>query len=203
MSIDIKSIVYILVFLVPGFIIESIIRFAKPQIKRDNTFTLLYMIVLSTINYLLSIWYLQFLYTYYIQGQYNKIILPCLSIILIEPIFIGLICILLEGPIDSLLKKIFGTRANANIPSAWDYKFTRLKVGRYVAVKLKNNDIVYGLYNKSSFASTADAKCDLYLQQQFDIDPNGQLHIIDNTDGVYISGDQIVSIEFYVGGDKK
>lgn len=84
----------------------------------------------------------------------------------------------------------------SRVPHAWDYALRRPE-GYYVQVWLKNDQVVAGIYADDSFASTDRDRADLFLQQSWILDGDGDFwQPIPNSAGVWISHDCISRIEF-------
>ncbi len=99
--------------------------------------------------------------------------------------------------IDRLLDRI-GMGYVERMPSAWEYVI-RLKRSAYVRIHLKGQTVpIGGRFTQSSFASTTLKEADLFIQQVWQLDENGDFvrPLLDNW-GAWISHDTISHIEFF------
>jgi hypothetical protein len=87
-------------------------------------------------------------------------------------------------------------------PSGWEHFFLQ---GRwaYVRATLKDGRVVGGWFGPRSFAGYTAETPDLYLEQRMELDPETDWFTgaPDGTLGLYIRADEIVSVEFYDGGE--
>jgi hypothetical protein len=101
------------------------------------------------------------------------------------------------------LLDLLGLAHHFRVVEAWSWQFSRREPA-YVRVRLKDGRTVLGYYGPRSFASFDAAHGDLYLEQQY---RKGDGKIFGPpfgaTSGVWISGTEIVTIEFFRGqGDR-
>ncbi|GAA0733734.1 DUF6338 family protein [Clostridium oceanicum] len=101
-----------------------------------------------------------------------------------------------------IFKKILGLeffqgRIIQPIPKAWDYFFSKGECC-YVLIHLKNSQLIGGLYGGNSFVSAFPYKQDIYLEEVWKIDENGNfLNKIEYTKGVIIDKDSFNYIEIF------
>jgi hypothetical protein len=92
--------------------------------------------------------------------------------------------------------------AEHRTPSAWDY-FFRLEKQALIAVTLRSGEVVAGYYGPKSFAAYSQTKQDLYLEEQWALDPGTYAPTgpIKSSVGTWVPGAEIVQLELYdVGG---
>lgn len=90
-----------------------------------------------------------------------------------------------------------GLRPTHHMPAAWDYAFSRIVQGTYVLVKLQDGTLYAGLMGKHSFASTATAERDLYLEQVWSIEEKGPWKLVKPKRGVLLCGRDIRWVEIF------
>ena len=82
-------------------------------------------------------------------------------------------------------------------PTAWDYKFHKIKKRAYLLVTLKDNSVFAGSISSNSFASSQYAGRDFYLEECYQINKDGDWKKYNNDDGIYFNNDQIKTIQFF------
>ena len=97
-----------------------------------------------------------------------------------------------------------GLTASVRTAEAWNWVFRKQATGVWVRVHLKdeNGKSVLGKFSTESFASSDATLRDIYLEELWLPDDDGWFQAAyGNTQGVWISGDQIASIEFFEGSE--
>ncbi len=94
-----------------------------------------------------------------------------------------------------------GLQMTHHIPTAWDYRFGRSDSGAHVLVTLNDGTEMAGAFFGASFASGDVSERDLYLEQVFEIDDNGNWNTPAKGKGVLITSGKIKFIEFWPGGE--
>ena len=125
-------------------------------------------------------------------------------IIFISPIAIaGLIIIINKYQLFKKICTYFNINALDTDPSAWDFKFKNIK-SEWVIVTLNDNKNVKGFLGENSFISQYSKGRDLYIDKVYEMKPNGIWNKRKGTDGIWIKGEEIKSIEFLKSeeGDK-
>lgn len=191
-----ETIVYTCIFLLPGFIIKELIdSIVPPKAFRELKF-LFTCIIYSIINLALWIWL-------------DIVIFEKLKTNLV-PFYIALsasniITSIITGSIIGLIKhfelprKFFGLfkiKMNHPVPTAWDYFFNK-KEECFVTIRLKSGNMVSGNFFSNSFASSDAEERDLYLEKIYDVDDANVWNEIPRGKGMYISKDEIETIEFF------
>ena len=81
--------------------------------------------------------------------------------------------------------------------SAWDYIFSSRR-SYWIILHLKNGSNIAGVYSVKSFTSAFPHKQDIYLEELWQLDDNQKfLTKIPRSAGLWISADEISSIEFF------
>jgi hypothetical protein len=189
---DVEAIKLIIVFFVPGFISIKVYDLLVPTEKRDFSKSVLEVISYSCINFALLFWILILINqeSFYAQYKFWYFGLTFL-VIFISPITWPII---LKNLLSS---KFLKGKIIHPTPKAWDHFFS---VGKsfWVLVHLKNGDLIGGLYGENSFASSFPNEQDLYLEEVWRVDKNGQfIERIHQTGGLLIKDQQIEFLEFF------
>ncbi len=193
------AIFYTLAFAVPGFLIDYIIKKFIPKKDLCENKNLLYYLYLSCINYAVWSWLIYILYHCNIAAEH-----PLLcgiiwgGIIFISPIFVSLAILLLNK--YELLRKVsrlLGLNMIDPIPTAWDYKFSKIEGERWVILTLVNDQYYAGLWGTNSFASSEAGERDIFLEEAYTIKEDGTWEKTVNTDGILIKGELIRAVQFF------
>lgn len=187
---EVDKFILFLAFVIPGFISIKAYQLIFPGTERATSDQLIDAIAYSSINYAILI-----LPILGIERGSLKTSCP-----LFYYIFYGFVFIL--APIIwVLIWKYLRTRdffqRNAPHPTAkpWDYVFSQRKP-YWVKVTLKDGNIIAGRYADKSFASSAPAEEQIYLEETWIINENGAFERKkNNTAGTIILSSEISHIE--------
>lgn len=194
-----ETIMAIIAYLLPGFIINTMYSYAYPIGKNDSFDIILRYIFFTIINYLV-IYLIDLMTHLFFQDRFlikNFYIIFIIRTFL-SPIIIGIILIYLSRfqPIRKLLRLI-GLSSITSIPTAWDYIFHKVsnEGGSYVTITLKDYEEVYGFFNENSFASSLRPSFnnDVYIDKIFS-DNSFEKEL---ESGLLISQNDILAISFY------
>ena len=194
---DFKWISTTLAFVVPGFVVAQVVSLFVPRRKEDEKAQLLRYFVLTLGNFalfaLLSAW--PFLWS---SPQRSLSGWGMATYFLLLPLLLGLILGVTSRAnwVGRALSKL-GFLTVSALPSAWDYKFGNLIKGSYMIVTLKDGTRFATEFGEESFAGDADAK-DLYLQKTYNIGDDGEWNAEPGSGGLWLRGDEILSVEFKV-----
>ncbi len=195
-SLDI--LIYTILGLVPGFLIDSILRLNIPAKKREATFAVYRFIILSCLNYAIWIWKIPYIYENIKAIPLQSILIWGLVILFLSPVILGLIIIKSAKwePVQKALE-FLGWKITDSIPSAWDFKFFQ-KEKCFVIITLTDGEIIYGKFGDQSFASDYEEQ-DIYIEKLYTYDPDSKNPAwieVQNSDGILISKGKIKYIEF-------
>ena len=206
MTIDSMDIVYYsFAFLVPGYIMDEIIGLIIPADKEDVKIKAIKCLMYSIINYVIwASWGIRILQNFF---DSKSVLYWCVFVValILTSILSGLFIGCLKGSekirhiLNSILLKI-GLSASYPIPTAWDYKFNKLEQasGVWLLVTLKNGNIYRGWFGNNAIAGSNQTSKDIYMEACYvQMDPNDQWKKVDQTDGIWISADEIVVVEFF------
>lgn len=184
-------------FLVPGFIWHSVQSLFV--VKRSEPIQVLFLRLLtfSCLNYALwagLIYAILILDTFRNSAFRTGVAWGC--IIFISPTVLGVLGALnsQKGWLRWLFRKV-GLASIHEIPTAWDYKFSKTDRFVWVQVTLTDGTRIAGKYGSKSFSSSAAEERDLYLQELMKITKEGWKPI-PRSDGILVKGNEIKYIEF-------
>ncbi len=187
---------YTISFLVPGFVMNSVISAFQPQKELEEKSTLLKYLTLSSINYALCSWLIFIISQKEFIDQYPKwTAFFWFAIVFVSPVIVGaLIGISKQREwVRRLLQKI-GISTTHSITSAWDYIFSRAEP-EWILVTLKDDSTIAGWFGSESFAaSKADGK-DLYIQEIYKIN-EGTWQKLERKSGIWVEAERIKHVEF-------
>jgi len=187
-----------LIFLVPGFIIRSVICEFTTRKSFDVSQNWMSFLILSLVND--AVWYpiIHALQTWdYLKNSPILSAFLCFYVLVIGPLLIGLIIAFNHNKDWShkLFLK-FGFNPIHIIPSAWDWRFSKSRnVAQWIIVTLKDDSTVAGYFSDKSFASSDREERDIYIEQVYIINSNGVWEK-ENDKGILILGNDIKYIEF-------
>jgi hypothetical protein len=187
---EIDKLELFLAFVIPGFISIKAYQLAFPGTERATSDQLIDAIAFSSINYALLIFPIISIESGNLQESYKFLYyLFYVFVFFIAPI------------VWVLIWKYLRTRdffqRNAPHPTAmpWDYVFAQRKP-YWVKVIFKDGTIIAGRYADKSFASSAPAPEQIYLEETWILnDKGGFQRAKNNTAGVIILSDEISHIE--------
>ena len=189
------------IFIIPGFITDSVIKLFVTRPARKSPIQLLYFLFYSILNLAILCW-LYFLIWEKYQSEPIKLLFFLTSTALGSSLLLGAIIGLSKRfELPNRLLKLLKCGSNHEIPTAWDYYFSKA-APCYVIVNLTDGTTIYGLYDQSSYCANTEDGQDIYLQEIYDVDSNGIWTVRPTSLGIYINGIQIKSVEFYKGNDE-
>lgn len=197
-AVNVNSIVFILFFIIPGFVTVKFMSFFAPTHERNPTRLLLDSISYSCINFVLSSWLILLVARYGFldlslkAGQISNITFLILAAILVFTLFVGPILVAL-----GVLKLREHTPVK-RFPTAWDNFFQETKKSYWVMVTFDNGKKIAGLYRKGSAVSSYPAEKDFYIKETWELDENDKFKKpVENTAGVWIDIDKVRHIQFW------
>lgn len=192
-AITFDKILILTFFFLPGFVYLKAYRLFIAETRTDFSKDLYEAIGFSFLNALI------FAYPLYLIHLDNFIdrhpvwyFFIMLSVVIIAPIIYAMI-------FNIISKRKWFSRFLINpTKSAWDSFFSR-RESYYVIVTLKNGKRIGGKYGLNSYSSTYPNPEELYLEEVWTLnDKNGFDEIVDQTEGILITENEISTIEFYI-----
>lgn len=187
---EVDKLVLFIAFVIPGFISIKVYQLAFPGTDRATSDQLIDAVAYSSINYAFLFLPIMFIESGRLrQEHYYLYYLFYFFVFFIAPV------------IWVLVWRYFRTcnlfQQNAPHPTAkpWDYVFAQRKT-YWVKVILKDGNVVAGRYADRSFASSAPAPEQIYLEETWILDASGGFERAKNdTAGVIILSSEISYIE--------
>lgn len=194
-----EYVIYTALFLLPGFLIHKIISYLITVESENDSERLLRYLGYSLLNFNLWLWLFWILRKHFNpeQAKYWFIVSTCLFV---SSIITGLMLGICKK--RGIMRKIclyFNLQVKHPVPTAWDYIFGNINSAAWVIVRLKSGKVFRGLFSSNSFASSDSSNHDLYLEQVYLNDTNGNApwKKVERCNGVWINSDEISSVEFF------
>lgn len=187
---DIDKLAIFIAFVIPGFISIKAYQLVFPGTERATTDQLVDAVAYSSINYALLIFPI-------IAIESGELKDSCSFLYYLFYIFVLFIAPIVWVLIWKYLRARDFFQRNAPHPTAkpWDYVFAQRK-SYWVKVTLKDGTVVAGRYADKSFASSAPAQEQIYLEETWIINSNGGFERAkNNSAGVIILSNEISHIE--------
>ena len=185
-------------FLVPGFVSQTIKSYFVPLKEKDTAITILGYLTFTGINYALWSWAL-YLVLFAIPpfDRPSIIIVLCFAVFIFSPLMLGILAGVLQskGYIRKLMHKLKLEPMHES-PSGWDWKFSKTDRPEIIHITLDNGTEIRGLFGAESFASDFSKDRDLYIEEIFDYQTDGNWSVDPNSKGLWVSGSSIKYIEF-------
>lgn len=186
------------IFIIPGFIVNSIIsRFVPPKKEKEVIHFLLFLLY-SILH--CAIWSWLYILIWGIREKNLSLFLLVLTLTALSTSFLLGILIGVCKKVN-LLRKIlnkFKCNISHSIETSWDYVLSKQK-SSYVAILLNDDTKIYGWYGENSFSSSITDENDMFLEKSYDENWN----LIESCQGIYIAKAQIKTINFYKGEEIK
>lgn len=196
---SVEALFVALAFIVPGFII-SLVRsqFSVSRSVRPSEQVLGY-VTLSALNYALFSWLVYILVATEFAAKHPAwAAFFWFTVILIGPAAIGMaLAVIIQR---DWLHTIFARLRMQPIhivPAAWDYQFGRMTKPHWLLVKLKDGSTAAGYFGMRSFASSDPHERDIFIQQVYLVDPEGEWQQMSEGHSMLIAREQIAVVEFW------
>lgn len=116
------------------------------------------------------------------------------------PVAIGIVVgWITERDLEYVWAETLGMHFAHRIPTAWDFRFTRLPGDTFILVTLKDGTSVAGRMSQGSFAASAKDGRDIYVNEVWNAPELGDWEPLTPERGMLISGDEVRYIEFFGG----
>ena len=199
MTIDSFDIVfYTAIFVLPGFIINSIIDTMNPPKKHNDGIYLLKCIGLSLVSCGVWCWlYKIILECNKLSTLWHWILLSLTSVV--GSALLGFVIALIKQSqcISWILSKLKINIMHAT-PTAWDYLFFN-QGPAFIIVTLIDDTKLYGWYSSKSFTSSDQDERDIFVEIGYKLSKDGKWEEDTQSGGFYVPKDQIKYIEFKKG----
>ena len=199
MTIDSFDIVfYTAIFVLPGFLINSIIDTLNPTQKKSEGVLLLKSILYSIIHCAVWSWVYKLIFRLEDKFPYLYWVALIGFTVIAATVFAVLIGIVKQKQLVRKVLSFFKIYCPHSIPNSWDYAFASSEE-TWVIVTLIDDSMIYGKYSTKSFASSDPEERDLFIEKTYIPNEKGDWIAAEKNDGIYIHKDQIKTIEFLRG----
>lgn len=189
---SVDKLVLFLFFFVPGFISLKFYQLLFADEKVDFSKSLYEAIGLSCINFSIFFWVIYYINRpAFVESHPFYYYLITILIIFITPL-------ILTWLLSKILKsRLFGRFFISPEKVPWDWHFSK-REAFWVIVTLKDGKKIGGKFGLSSSASTFPRPNEIYIEDIWKLDANQKfLFSIKRNKGVLITGDNILTIEFF------
>lgn len=196
MTIDsFEVVLYTCIFLLPGFIIKSVLETLVPPAKHNDTKYFFSCLLYSIVN--CAVWSWAYLLIHKKLNEHP--VTYCVSLLAVTIagaaiLAFGIGFIRQKEYIERLFPKLNVNKIHP-IPTAWDTYFSKQEPS-WVIVTLKNGKTIYGKFSDHSFASSDANERDLYIEKTYAIKEDMTWLDDERNHGILVSKEEIETIEF-------
>lgn len=197
MTIDSLEVVfYTCIFLLPGFIIKSVIDTLVPPAKHNDSKYFFSCLLYSIVN--CAIWSWAYLLLNKISDKHPIIYwISILATTVVGATFVAIVVgVVKQKEIIAWLFKKIGINKIHPAPTAWDYYFAQQEES-WIVVTLKSGKTIYGRYSEHSFSSSDPEERDLYIEKTYVIKDDMTWEEDEKSKGILITKEEIETIEFF------
>lgn len=195
---DESKLILFIGFVVPGFIAIKAYELLSPSKPVDSSKQIIDAISYSCLNYALLLWPIFLIETTKVSISHpNLYILFYIMVLFVSPILLVLGW--------SLLRKLECIQKFIPHPTQkpWDFVFGQRHT-YWIIVTLKNGEKIGGMFGPNSFASSAPAEEQLYLEELWILNEEGGFdRPVEQSSGIIILSSEILSVEFMHSGESK
>ncbi len=203
-----EALLILILFLIPGYIADTLLGRSYPRQKREATETVLSIVVWSLFNYVLFLVLVPRAtlpaptgnYAGYIEAHRARAGAVAAGVLLIAPAVEAIVVarVMRAGRVQAVLRRLLGFPVQS-APKAWDDVFARGQdKGYLVLATLTDGSKIGGLWGEGSFASSFPAEEDLYLEATYRLgDDNNFGEVIPLSAGVLLKRTDIRSLELF------
>ncbi len=189
---DSNKLLLFIAFVIPGFVSLKTYELLFPAATKESDKLLIDAVAYSSINYALLLWPIYEIETHRVREAYpTAYVLFYVFVLFIAPISWA-------GVMRFLRTTNFFQQAMPH-PTAkpWDYVFSQRKP-YWVIVALKDGKQLGGRYDSASFASSAPAPEQIYLEEAWVLNSDGGFdRPRSETAGILILSSEILTVEFF------
>lgn len=189
---DANKLLLFIAFVIPGFVSLKTYELLFPTATKESDKLLIDAVAYSSINYALLLWPIYAIETHKIRDAYpSAYALFYVFVLFIAPI--SWACVM------KLLRTTEFFQKSIPHPTAkpWDYVFAQRKP-YWIIVTLKDGKQIAGRYDSASFASSAPAPEQLYLEEAWVLNNDGGFERPrSETAGILVLSSEIMTIEFF------
>jgi len=188
---ELDKLALFIAFVIPGFISIKTYELLYPGIQRDSSKQLVDAVAYSCVNYAILIWPIMAVEAGDWRNTHPNYYASFYMFVLLGfPVGLSLMWKLLRT-------RQFFQRAIAHpTQKPWDYVFAK-RIPYWVKLTLKNGNKIGGRFAEKSFASSAPAEEQIYLEESWIVNDKGGLERPKKqTAGVLVNASEIAYIEF-------
>lgn len=189
---DANKLLLFIAFVIPGFVSLKTYELFFPGAPKESDKLLIDAVAYSSINYALLLWPIFSIETHQVrQSHPTAYVLFYVFVLLVAPI--AWACVL------KLLRTTEFFQRSMPHPTVkpWDFVFAQRKP-YWAIVTLKDGKKIAGRYDSASFASSAPAAEQLYLEENWVLNDEGGFdRSRTETAGILILSSEIVTVEFF------
>jgi len=191
------AVFYTAIFILPGFIIKTIINVLNPPKKEKDATLFLSYLTYSLVNLALCSWaYVLVSPLSDSECTLHLYWLALLGITIVGSIVASIIIGFLKyHRVMYKLAQKFSFNVIDPTPTAWDFWFHKTEPS-FVVVTLKDGSQIHGWFGSNSFASSDEQERDLFIEKIYHKLDDGSMKTIPESCGIYISKDIVKFIEF-------
>lgn len=189
---NVDKLMLFILFFIPGFISLKIWDIIVPGDRRDFTKSFFEVLAYSALNYAAFSWLIILIHSNNFPNQhfywyiFFSVLLLFLIPVLWPIIFFNLLRI-----------KLIAKYIISPFQKPWDYVFSK-RESCWIIVHLKDERRIGGKYDTKSFSSSAPAEEQIYLEEVWTLDDNGNfLEQVQRSKGIIIMREDITAIEFF------
>lgn len=198
---SLNTIIYSILALIPGYLMDSLIRIKIPLGKRDANFSIFRFIALSVLNYLPWLWTVvpNLMLRNFSDRPLREVDVYFLFLVLfISPICMSFVLTRFgDNKFLKTLLTLIGFPLDLMTPDAWDYVFINQPIC-FLCIVLKNGDIIYGYYGENSYVSAGCEGKSLYLEKVYFLDSDGKWLERQNSNGIIVAEGQVSYLELFM-----
>lgn len=191
-----NKIAIFIAFVVPGFIALKLYEVLSPSPQNDSSKKIVDAITYSCINYGFLSYPIYLVEKFQIHEAHPNLYFLFYSFVLfISPVLL----VFAWKKIREL--EFVQEHLPHPIQKPWDYVFSKRKT-YWVIVNLKNGEKIAGMYGLNSFASSAPAEEQIYLEEHWLLNEDkGFERPVNQTSGIIILTSEILSVELINSGE--
>ncbi|MBU1233295.1 MAG: hypothetical protein KKD01_01265 [Proteobacteria bacterium] len=193
---DESKLIIFIAFVVPGFIAIKAYELLSPSRYTDSSKQIIDAISYSCLNYAILLWPIYLVETSKLHTSNPHLyILFYIFVMFVFPLF------LVFGWKHLRQFEFIQNHVPHPTQKPWDFVFGQ-RLTYWVTVTLKNGEKIAGMYGPNSFASSAPADEQIYLEEYWLLNKDGGFERpVDQTAGILILSSEIVSVELMNSGE--
>ena len=200
-TLSLESVFYTCIFLLPGFIIKSILNLFVREYDQGEIRYFLSCLSFSIVNWAVWSWgYLLVISSF--KFDIVEYYLALVFITVIGSFLLGVVLgVVRQKKLIQIILESLGIHTMDPDPTAWDYCFADARAP-WIKIVLKNGTEVLGIYAGPSLASSDVQHQDIYVEPVYQISDSGEWAEEKDIKGILITQNEISTITFLKGEEK-